>query len=76
MSLLKTFFKIAFYLSVVCLHTRTHVCTHVCACVGQKISWGNWFSFSSMWVPETKLGHLAWQQTTFPLNYLPGLTDP
>lgn len=67
LSLLKTFLKIAFYLSVSCVDEWGCVGgVGEGACIGQRTRWGRWFS-SGMWVAETKLS----QQTTLPPELSP-----
>lgn len=39
-----------------------------CMCVGQRLSYRSWFSFSSVWVPEVRHRFYAWYRYLYPLS--------
>lgn len=39
-----------------------------CMCVGQRLSYRSWLSFSSVWVPEVRHRFYAWYRYLYPLS--------
>lgn len=45
----------------------------ILVCTGQKITFGTWFSLSTMLFPQSNSGHWAWSRYFYPMSHLTDL---